>query len=263
MAAMIADSLATLELRPDQKTTTSAIVKELEELGEPPKDAHDALIKDVADGVTAGKIDKKKTDADIKALSDAAAAKAASAQDAMNRLHKTLDPAQRKQFVEKMRAEGEEMKAHMMMEHGGEHGPGHEHGEKGDKGPGPEGEHGEGHMHGRAEKMAEELGLTPEQKEKLHAKMEAEMKANGPKMKAKMEAMHGHMKAVGDAFEKDDFDAKKAGVGEHGAEMAKDMAEGRVKMAEGVMSVLTPEQRTKFAEHIRAHAEEHDDDGDD
>jgi Spy/CpxP family protein refolding chaperone len=74
-------------------------------------------------------------------------------------------------------------------------------------------------------------------------------------MKANMGVMQKHMKAIGDAFETDKFDAKKVGVGEHASDMAKTMAKNRIAFVEAVLSVLTPEQRTKFAEHVRTHAE--------
>jgi Spy/CpxP family protein refolding chaperone len=259
MAALFTSSLSEVELRPEQKQPVADIEHDLETLGEPPKEARDQLINDVADGVAAGKIDKPKTDADIKKLSDAAAAKTASIQDAVNRLHKTLDPAQRKKLVETMRAKGEEMKE-KMKEHMHEHAEGgHEggHGEMGEHGE-HEGDH-EAEEHKEHEKLADELGLTPEQREKLHAKMKEEMKSMMATRKARMEKMHQHMKAVGDAFETDTFDAKKAGVGEHGPEMVKEMATMRVHMAEAILPILTPDQRAKFSAHLKAHAEDGDD----
>jgi Spy/CpxP family protein refolding chaperone len=122
-------------------------------------------------------------------------------------------------------------------------GPGHEH----DKGP---------RMHGGnpVERLSEELALTPEQKQKLETKLQAQMKAQQATMKNKMEAGMKHLDAVGTAFEGDKFDAKKAGVGNMGPDMIKAMAKGRVEFVQTVLSVLTPEQRAKFAEHVRTHA---------
>jgi len=129
------------------------------------------------------------------------------------------------------------------------HGPG-EHGEHGmEHGPGMG--HGPG---GMLEHISAELALTPEQHDKLKAKLEAQMKTDEAAMKARMAASEKHMKAIGDAFAGDKFDAKKAGVGAQASEMAKTMATGRVKFAETVLGVLTPEQRTKFAEMLKAHA---------
>jgi Spy/CpxP family protein refolding chaperone len=106
--------------------------------------------------------------------------------------------------------------------------------------------------------MGDELGLTPEQKEKLHTKLEAQMKAQHAMMKEKMAATEKHMEAIGTAFESDKFDAKKAGVGTQAPDMVKAMATAKVQMAETVLSVLTPEQRPKFLAQIKEHEAEMD-----
>ena len=108
--------------------------------------------------------------------------------------------------------------------------------------------------------LADALGLSPEQKEKIRTKMEGQMKAKEAAMKAKMAAAEKHMMAIGDAFETDKFDAKKAGVGSKAPEMAKEMATSRITFVETVLAVLTPEQKPKFAAHLKEHASEmHDD----
>jgi Spy/CpxP family protein refolding chaperone len=133
-------------------------------------------------------------------------------------------------------------------------GPGGEHG-MGPGGMGPGGEHGMGPgMHGGpVEMLGQELSLSDEQKQKLRTKLENLHKSHAGEMKAKMEAGQKHVNAVLDAFAGDKFDAKKAGVGTQGPEMVKAMAKARVEFVQTVLGVLTPEQRPKFAEHIRAH----------
>ena len=102
-------------------------------------------------------------------------------------------------------------------------------------------------------KLSDDLGLTPEQREKLRTKLEAQAKAQQQAMKNRMAAMEKHLTALATAFESENFDAKKAGVGSQAPEMVKAMATERVKFVELVLSVLTPEQRPKFAEHLREH----------
>jgi len=314
MEAMLIASLDSLELKPEQKTAVESIESDLDKLHDAAKEPKAKLEADVADGVAAGKIDHKKTDADITALSTAVAATAPTMQDAMNRLYKTLDADQRKKLVASMREKGKEMREHM-AEHdakgpgmgmgmgGKDHdakgpmaegkGPGmggmgmagkdhdakgpagkdHDHDAKGPlaegKGPGMGHEHegmGMGHEHegmggmgeGPLMKLGDELSLTPEQKDKLKGKLEAQMKAAHATMKTKMEAVHKHMEAVGTAFEGDKFDAKKAGVGTQAADMVKTMATAKVQFVETVLAVLTPEQRTKFAAHLKEHANDMD-----
>jgi Spy/CpxP family protein refolding chaperone len=299
VAGMLMASLGSLDLKPEQKTAVEAIESDLQKPEEAAKEPRAKLEGDVADGVAAGKLDHKKTDADIKALSDAVAATEPQMQDAMNRLSKALDADQRKKLVETMREKGKEMKEHMAehegkgpgmgmgKEHEGkgpgmgkEHegkgpGMGKEHEGKGPgmgmgmgkehegKGPGMGKEH-EGHEHeGMAEgplmKLSDELGLTPEQKTQLHTKLDAQMKANQAAMKPKMDAMGKHMDAVGSAFEGDKFDAKKAGVGSQAKDMVKAIATARVQFVETVLAVLTPDQRTKFAQHLKIHANDNQD----
>jgi Spy/CpxP family protein refolding chaperone len=259
MLAWLFSSLGEVEIRPDQKAEVATIEEDLEKASDPPPDLHRKLVNDLADGVAAGKIDKAKTDADVKELTKWADSSTPAVQDAMNRLHKTLDPAQRKKLVETMHAKAE---AHHegMMEHGGMHGEhGGMHGEHEGMGPG-----GMEHGHGpgaHAAELADELGLTADQKAKLEKALEQERKTRGPAMKKKMEAGKQQMEAIGNAFETETFDAKKAGVGTHHAEMIRDMTEARLSFVQTVLPILTPEQRTKFADHIRAHADHDEHEG--
>jgi Spy/CpxP family protein refolding chaperone len=256
-----------IELKPEQKSAVDGIQSDLQKVEQQHEQPRQQLVSDLADGVAAGKIDHKKTDADVAALLKAVQASQASVQDAFNRLHKTLDAAQRKQLVETLRAHGKEMHEHMMDgAHDHDHDKGGDHDAHGmGKGPG----HGMGEGHGMADghgmgeggalhMLGEELALTPEQREKLRAKLEPQMKAKMAAMKQKMEAGEKHMKAIADAFEGEKFDAKQAGVGAMVPDMIKTMVSDRVAFVETVLAVLTPDQRSKFAAHIRAHAADAD-----
>jgi Spy/CpxP family protein refolding chaperone len=232
MAALFVISLAKLEIKPDQKAAIDAAVADLEKLGAQHGDAGKQLVTDIADGVAAGKVDRAKTDADIKKLADAVSASKGGVQEAVNKLHKALTPEQRKKLVEEMRARGEEMRQ--------------KHAENPDEDPAHE---------ARMKMLSESLGLSAEQVEKIKTKTKVVLKAQMGTMKANMGTMQKHMKAIGDSFETDKFDAKKVGVGERASEMAKTMAKNRIAFVEAVLAVLTPEQRAKFAEHVRSHAE--------
>ncbi len=251
MAGPLIMSLESVELKPDQKPVVQGIESDLEKLGEKPHEAGRALAADLADGVAAGKLNHAKTDADVRAIAKAVQGIEPGIQDAANRLHKTLDPAQRKKLVETMRARGQEM--HAAWGHGM-----HQHGMAG-KGAGP----GKGGAAGRAEggplgRLGEELALTPEQRDKLKTKLEAQYRAKEAAMKDQKAAAMKHMTAVGDAFEKDQFDAKKVGLASKAPDMAKMMANQHVAFVETVLGVLTPEQRSKFAAHIRERADDMD-----
>ena len=281
-------------LSAEQQKVVDAIETDLEKQADALKEPHAQLINDLADGVTAGKLDKKKIDADSKKLMQAGDATVKTVQDAANKLHQTLDAAQRKKLSELLLAKVDEMHAHGMGPMHG-HGPGGEPGkgpkgepgapppppkaEQGEVGKGPKGEPGAGHKgldehaghHGPdrhemghpgmnpqagLEKLSELLGLTQEQHDKLKTKIEAMSKSQTGSMKAEHEAMQKHMKAIAEAFATDKFDAKKAGLGEQHGDMMKSMVKSRMDFIEAILSVLTPEQRTKFAEHIRQQAAE-------
>jgi len=270
--ALFVTSLDSLELTAEQKTTVEALKADFAKHAEVPKEPREKLQTDVAAGVTAGKLDKAKIDADIRALSAAVAATQPALQDDMNRLHKALTPEQRKKLIETAREKGKEMHEHGMAMHGHDHEHGgpehaHEHGDKGpehmhehgDKGPEHMHEHGDkGMWEGPLAKLTEELSLTPEQSTKLKAKVEALVKSEQATMKDKMMATAKHLDAVGTAFQTDKFDAKKAGVGTQAPDLVASIAKSRVAFVEAVLSVLTPEQRPKFLAHVQAHAADMD-----
>lgn len=277
MAALFIDSLDSLDLTPDQKTQIEPIKASMMAHAEVAKEPRAKLEFDVSDGVAAGKLDHMKIDADIKAMSTAVAATVPGMQDDMNNLHKVLTPEQRKKLIETITEKAQHMHEHM-DEHEHQHmggdkpPPGAGAGmDKGGMGPGPHehenkggGHMGEGPMHGgpgmggdgMLDKMSDELGLAPEQKEKLRAKLEPQMKADHVAMKEKMVAAEQHMMAVGRAFTADKFDAKKVGVGTDAPDTVKTMTAAKVKFVETVLSVLTPEQRPKFVAQMKEHEAE-------
>ena len=138
MLELFSIGLDALELTPEQKTTVDAIKADMATHDEAPKEPREKLEADVSAGVSAGKIDHAKTDADIKAMSAALAATQPAMQDDMNRLYKALTPEQRKKLIETMREKGKEMHEHGEgMEHGGMgHGEHNGPKDKGDTGPG-------------------------------------------------------------------------------------------------------------------------------
>src|SRR5262249_55485975 len=68
VAALFIAELDGLTLKPDQKTAVDGIEADLKKADEAQQASSQKLIADTADGVAAGKVDQKKTDADVKAL---------------------------------------------------------------------------------------------------------------------------------------------------------------------------------------------------
>jgi Spy/CpxP family protein refolding chaperone len=133
----------------------------------------------------------------------------------------------------------------------------------GDRGMSP-GHHGAGpdvmghpgmHAHMGIDRLSDILALTPEQRDKLKIKSDALMKSQMSAMKTVHATMQKRLSAIADAFMTDKFDAKKAGIGDRHGDMLRSMVKARVEFVELILSVLTPDQRTKFAEHIRQHCE--------
>jgi Spy/CpxP family protein refolding chaperone len=261
---MIFAELSEVNLSPAQKTAVDSIEADLKKQTETIEAPKKQLDSDVADGASAGKIDKAKIEADLKKLTQSAESTTIAVQDAMNKLHKTLDTTQRKKLVEVLRAEA-------AKHHGHEHGTGPKSDAKGDEHherdmghKGNDEKQARHHEMARTEpgeRLAAELGLTVEQREKLSKKLESELKANQANMKEHWGSIQKHLKTLLDDFEKDTFDAKKAGVGSNIGQMVKMMATGRIRFVETVLSVLTPEQRGKFADHIRQQADGRYNDG--
>jgi Spy/CpxP family protein refolding chaperone len=274
MAALFLDSIDSLDLTAEQKAQVEPIKADMVKHSEVTKDPRTKLEADVSDGVNAGKIDHAKTDADIKAMAAAVAATQPAMQDDMNRLHTALTPEQRKKLVETIAEKAKHMHEHegmdrdhspMTVKDKGGTGPAdhaHEHETKGG------GHMGEDPMHGpdgpgmgeegMLGKLTEALALTPEQKDKLRMKLDPQMKAQHMAMKDKMMAGEKHMMAIGVAFSSDKFDAKKAGVGSEAPDAVKTIATAKVQFVDTVLSVLTPEQRPKFAAQLKEHEAEMD-----
>jgi len=127
MAALFFAGLRSVDLKPEQKAAVDSIEADVDKLGDQHKDSGAKLLNDIADGVAAGKVDHKKTDADVRDITKAVEASVPGIQDAVTRLYKTLDATQRKTLVAAMREHAEDMHEHGMMM--GEHGMGgHEHG---------------------------------------------------------------------------------------------------------------------------------------
>lgn len=290
LLSLVLAQVSEVSLSDSQKPTTDAIEADLDKQGAAMLEPHGKLSADLADMASAGKLDKARLDSDTKAVVSAAIATTASAEDALNKLHKALDPGQRKKVVELLNAAMQEHSEHPRGDHeeGGHHGEPPKDGKSGHEKSGksghfeaakeggakdmrgaPAGHPGHddgggcpfdhhGTEQGGPEKLTGELGLSPEQTEKLKKKLSSDMKAGEASAKEHKSTMQKHMKAFGEAFVTDKFDAKSLQLGKHVGDMAKKMVAKKVQFVEAVLSVVTPEQRAKFGEHIRAYSKPSD-----
>jgi Spy/CpxP family protein refolding chaperone len=221
----------TVGVTPEQQAAVDKIKADLHAKMGPAHDAEKALLMTLADGVAAGNVDQAKADAAVAQVAAVAGQVHAATSDAVNQLHAVLRPEQRAALVDKV-------EAHWMLwkNANGDEATAHEH-ETG----------------GRIAHIQKELGLSPDQVEKIKAGFTAQMASVQAKFDpAEAEA---HMKAFGNAFVADQFDAKSLGTADAAnAHMATWGATRMVRFYQTVAPTLTPEQRTKLADMIRQHA---------
>lgn len=242
--------LAGLELDASRRATVDAIRADLRAARAPVKQVAAELAEAVAAGVEAGALDRAAVDRDVERLAKAAEAATPAFQAALDRLHATLDPAQRKALVASLRPKwGEHFRGggERGAEHAGEHARG-EH---------PRGEHAFGAHGARGHfgELVKDLDLRPEQTEALRAKARESFRGReqgGSRLD--LRGGFAHMRAIAEAFESDRFDAKALGVGQEAPAMVRGFAERATAFAESAAPVLTADQRAKLATKIRERA---------
>ncbi|MBI2393188.1 MAG: periplasmic heavy metal sensor [Deltaproteobacteria bacterium] len=197
------------------------------------KKLHDVMVE----GVKAGKIDTAKFDAARAEVDKAMTARRDMEAGALNTLHATLDPAQRKAVVASARDKiaKREQKMGKWKDKMGD-GPGAAPG----KGPGPGAGPG-GHGAMMIERMTADLGLDDAQKKKVEA-LVAKQPAKTPPDR---EAMKKQIDDLLTAFEGDSFDAKKLDA--FSKPMDAKMGHMDPAFVTELLAILKPEQREKLA----------------
>jgi Spy/CpxP family protein refolding chaperone len=229
---LIALSLDTLGVPPEKHDAIEKIKAELHGKMEPSRAAEQALHVVLADGVAAGAIDQAKLDAALAQLTAAATAVHNASIEALNQLHAALSPAERAALVDKVEAHVTAWQEANAEE------------QKGATGRPREG----GHL----AKLAREIDLTQDQLDKIHASLEA----SGTRAKRVDEGeIAAHVKAFGDAFRGETFDAKSVTTAANAnAHLAAAGADRMVRFYTAVAPTLTAEQRTKLSAILREHA---------
>jgi Spy/CpxP family protein refolding chaperone len=225
----IAMSLDTLGEDEAKRPTIEAIQDKLHGCTRASREDEKGLMVALADGIGAGNIDTKKVDpALVQLRADAGRIQECDAA-ALNELHAALSPIERRALVHKVEAHWAVWKH---VNHDAPAG-GREAG-------------------GRLHALQRELNLTPDQLDKMSAALQAAMQDSTAHFDhAKVQA---HIKAFGDAFVKDAFDANSLASVNANADLAHHGARRMVVFYETIMPILTPEQRTTLAEHLREHA---------
>jgi len=222
LTLLIAMSLDTLGLSPEQKPPVERIRSVLYARMEPARAAEQNLLFTLADGLSAGVLDPAKVDAAVAQLTSVAATIHNASTDALNELHSILMPPQRAALVDKLEAHWSVWQRANIDENG------------------------------RLTQLTADLTLTPGQVDKIRVSQAEAMKAV-PRFDP--QEVSAHIRAFGDAFRAQTFDAKALTTG--GTATAYMVGWGAAHMAqfiESVSPVLTPEQRGKLAQMLREHA---------
>jgi Spy/CpxP family protein refolding chaperone len=226
---IIALSLDTLGVSPEQRTQVEKIRRDLLARMEPARVAEQRLATTLADGVAAADLDAAKVDAAIAQVTDAAARVHDASTDALNELHAVLTPPERAALVEKVEAHW----AVWQKANAEETDPAN-----------PE--------RGRLAMLATDLGLTPDQVDKIRASL-----GEGMKVVPRLEPQEiaAYLRTFGDAFRSDKFDARVFTTADSAnRHLAGWGAAHLAHFVEAVSPVLTPDQRTEYAQRLREHA---------
>lgn len=243
-AKRVADALAQVPLRADQRTAIEQLAKDTETRMEPARKARGDLMLAIADQVQKGAIDRTALQPKIDAVAAAHQTAQPGNRAAFEKLHDLLTPEQRLAFVNAMQAEH------------------HEHQGQGQG-------QGQGMMRGRMQKWAADLGLSQDQQDQIKTKMQARWQAHfagtvtgadptnaaqDGHMMAEGHKMHEQYKAMLEAFKTDNFKMDQVAPAQDHREMANGFAGHMLGMLETALPVLTPEQRTIAANKVREHA---------
>jgi Spy/CpxP family protein refolding chaperone len=215
-----------LALTPEQKAKVEAAEKTLQEGEGTPKDHEDfkaaskELQAELAAGVRAGKLDLAKIGPKVTAMEQISKARHDRQATAVKAAHEALEPAQRKQLAETLRAK----QAKEFVE--------------------KETDATARRSRGRTAQFTRGLDLTPEQKTKIDA-IAAKDDSSGL---TKREETKKRWEEFLSAFEKDTLDTSKVEL--FGGKASRAAVEGDALLLADIAPVLTADQREKLAGHL-------------
>jgi Spy/CpxP family protein refolding chaperone len=226
---LIALSLDTLGVSPEQQAALQKIQGDLHARMEPARMAEFGFINVLADGLDTARIDTAKVDAAVAQLTAASATVHVASSHALNELHRLLTPPQRAALVDKVESQW----AVWQKANADETGPAY-----------PDG----GHL----SMLAATLDLTPDQVHTIRAGLENERKSV-PRLDGAI--VGAQLQAFGQAFRSESFDAESlTSANAANTHMVGWGAAHLAYFVETVSPVLTAAQRAKLALRMREHA---------
>jgi Spy/CpxP family protein refolding chaperone len=228
-------SVESLGGTPEQHDKVEAVRKDLVAKTAPVHEANKALIAVLADVVADGVAtpeEQTKVDGAVTQLATAASAAHAASVQALNQLHGILDASQRQALVDKVEAQWQVWRQANAED------------DKDNNGL-PDAEE------RRLTHMTKLLGLSQDQVDKIKGSLKTGMASLPNRLDAA--EVDAHVKAFGDAFIKDSFDAGALHGENVNAHLAGAGATRMAKFYTLMAPTLTPDQRTKLADHFRKH----------
>jgi Spy/CpxP family protein refolding chaperone len=231
IGALIAMSLKDLDLTAEQRTAIDKIKTDLEAKMEPAKAAGKDVATALADGVAAGKVDRKKVEAAIGKMATQIDATQPASLDALNQLHAALTPEQRTALSDALVAHYAKWREAQ----------GHDEAD--------DGKFRSGHMLA----LVKDLGISKDEAEQIKTSFKALLRASP--QEAEPPKVEAHVQALATAFKAEKFDAKTLKTTPSaGASMAKWSSTRMERFLEAAAPILTADQRTKLADMIRNRA---------
>jgi Spy/CpxP family protein refolding chaperone len=228
-------SLDTLGVSPEQEAQIQKIKADMQAKMHPAHEAEAGLLNVLADGVAAGSIDTGKIDAATAKIAEVSVQVDDITNDELNKLHAVLNAPQRA-------ALGDKVEAHWLIwQKANAEEENH-----------PNQEQEGGHIH----HLAQQLGLSADQVQKIDASFTTSMQAvSTARGKFDPKSAEEHLHAFITAFSAESFDAKSLQSWDKAdSSIASWGAMRMVRMYEAMTPVLTPDQRTKLAGMLRNHA---------
>jgi Spy/CpxP family protein refolding chaperone len=230
VARFIAMSLDTIGVSPEQQSGIEKIQADLRVEMQPVREAEHDLLMTLADGLGDTGFDAAKVDDAVGRVSLAATGVHDAAAKTLNELHDVLTPGQRVALVDKV-------EAHWTVWR-----------DENDGDTAPLVRPDRGHLAA----LTNELGLTPDQVEKIRARLADSGKTVPPLDRQEVTAQ---LRAFGAAFCADNFDARNFATKLPTDTRLVGWGAGHLaRVVETMSPILTPAQRATFAQTLRAHA---------
>jgi len=210
---LVDQALSNVNLRPDQKQALQSIATQVDAKVAAVDQAKRNLLSALADQIEAGQVNESDLQSLNDKFADAAAAASPDVRNAIQKLHDTLDPQQRKQFVDALRTElsqGAPMSGSSAM----------------------------------LDKLSRLLNLTPDEKQKI-----GQILSNAS---SSPDSTRQRMNKLLDAFPSDQFSVDDVVPVQNERDRAETIAKKMEDVASAIAQVLTPEQRKAAADYLRS-----------